>query len=470
MNDSVDNRYRKPHHIAKIGALIIVSYWIIDAASDAVFLTDTTFLHALMAPSGHHLVDRLTVLLLVVLLVVYVRTITRNREQLAEALHQSMMAAEAERKRAEGILAAVGDGVSIQDREFRILYQNEMHKELVGGDFTGQFCYVAYACRDGVCPDCPIAVCYRDGTVHRVQKPAPPGLEATHIEITASPLRDASGRIVAGIELLRDVSGSKLVEQTIRNLNEKLAQRADQLATANRELEAFSYSVSHDLHAPLTRIYSAAQIIREEHCRTMGEEGTLLVNAICDGCEDMEALISSLLSLSRVSSRELQRERCDLGLIAEIVAADLRLAQPSRRAEFTIGEGLRDDADRGLVRVLLENLLGNAWKYTRKTPEARIEFSAEDIGGERVYRIRDNGVGFDMGNAGKLFKPFQRLHDGSEFKGTGIGLATVKRIVDRHGGRIWYEAAPGEGAAFFFTLSPGPGDDSVRNQEDAAAA
>ena len=166
----------------------------------------------------------------------------------------------------------------------------------------------------------------------------------------------------------------------------------------------------------------------------------------------MEELIEALLSLSRVSSSELNRSECDLSYIAEIVAAELQLSEPSRHVKFVIAPGLVENVDVRLIKVLLENLIGNAWKYTQKTAEARIEVGATAVDGRKVYFVRDNGVGFDMGKAHDLFKPFQRLHDPADFQGTGIGLATVQRIVERHGGQVWGEGEVGRGATFYFTF------------------
>jgi signal transduction histidine kinase len=166
----------------------------------------------------------------------------------------------------------------------------------------------------------------------------------------------------------------------------------------------------------------------------------------------MEELIEALLSLARVASGELHRSHCDMSGIAGLVAAELQLSEPYRQLQFHIEEGLTTDADERLVKVLMENLLGNAWKYTQKTSEALIEFGVTEAEGRTVYFVRDNGAGFAMENAHRLFKPFQRLHDSADFKGTGIGLATVQRIVDRHGGRVWCRGEVGRGATFYFTL------------------
>jgi signal transduction histidine kinase len=452
MNARYTKLKEKSWNLPVAGVALMALSWLFNAFLDWHGLPGGSLAGAVFNPSFHTLCSRLIPVLLIGLLLFYAHYLTRGRECLAEDLHQAMVDAQSQKVKAEGVLAAIGDGVSIQDTDFRILYQNEVHKSLMGGDFTGMLCYKAYNCRDEICPDCPIAVCYQDGKIHKTQKLISLPLKETYVEITASPLRDDRGRIIAGIELLRDISESRQTENKIRHLNEKLAQRAAQLAVTNKELEGFSSSVSHDLRNPLTRIYSSGQLLREEYGPALGEEGLHLVRAICDGCENMEELIEALLSLSRVTITELHSVPCNLSTIAELIATDLRLSDPSRQLRISIEDGLVDDADARLIKVLLENLLGNSWKYTEKTVNAEIEFGVAPSEGNRVYFVRDNGAGFAMDQAHLLFKPFQRLHDAADFKGTGIGLATVQRIVGRHGGRVWCEGEPGHGATFYFTL------------------
>jgi PAS domain S-box-containing protein len=695
----------KPHHLFLVGLGLAVLYWAFDAAIDFSEYGGAGFLVAFLTPRPHDLAARLLFVGFLFLFICYVNFTIRKRDLLTEALKVATVSAEEAQARSEAIIAAVGDGLSIQDTEFRVLYQNDNHKELVGGDFSGKFCYEAYNCRDRVCPDCPMFMCYRDGLVHKVERLVSERAKYSYVEITASPLRDASGRIVAGIEIVRDMSQRreneealkrqsrflqqlidtipspvfykdanyrfmgcnaafeaciglargqvigktfheflpkeqadlfhmkdvelfehpgiqvyeaeiscatgcrrnvifnkatftgtdgdlagmvgvvvditerkqvetrlkesevrfrnlvestsdwvwevdaqgvytyasprirnlmgyepediigktpfdfmppdeaeriaaifaelvfarkpfsslvninlhkdgrlivldtsgipifdnegafcgyrgidrditerKRIEEEIRKLNNDLSFRAAGLVAANRELEAFSYSVSHDLRSPLTRIYSAGQLVKEMYSSLLDETGRTLVQTICDGCHDMEELIETLLTLSRVTSSKMNRTECDLSKLAEIIVAELQVTEPERSPEFAIEPGLFDYGDPRLIRVLLENLLANAWKYTRKTPEAQITFGATDIDGERVYYVRDNGAGFDMEKSDRLFKPFQRLHNNGDFKGTGIGLATVRRIVERHGGRVWGAGVVGRGATFFFTL------------------
>ncbi len=239
-----------------------------------------------------------------------------------------------------------------------------------------------------------------------------------------------------------------LAERTSKDLED--ANR--ELEGANRELEAFSYSVSHDLRAPLRTIDGFSQILQEDYGDKLDGEGVDYLERVRAASKHMASLIDDLLDLSRVGRRPLRRERVDLsGLIAGIVE-DLRMSEPERKMEFAIEEDVAVWADVGLLKVALENLLGNAWKFTSRKPDARIKFGVREEGGSPVYYVRDNGAGFDQAYSDKLFGAFQRLHAQDEFEGTGIGLATVARIVHRHGGRVWAEGRVGEGATFYFTL------------------
>jgi len=252
-------------------------------------------------------------------------------------------------------------------------------------------------------------------------------------------------------ELLR----REMAAAEARAAHELAATRAalvEELERKNRELEAFSYSVSHDLRAPLRGIDGFSQALLEDYGAALPPPAQDYLRRVRAAAQRMGELIDDLLQLSRVGRAPLQRRRIDLSALARSVVAELRRAAPDRAVEVTIADGLVAEADPGLIRALLENLLGNAWKFTAKTDAAAIAFEAAEAAGETAFVVRDNGVGFDMAHADRLFAPFQRLHSEAEFPGTGIGLATVRRIVDRHGGRAWAEAAPGRGAAIFWTL------------------
>jgi signal transduction histidine kinase len=225
----------------------------------------------------------------------------------------------------------------------------------------------------------------------------------------------------------------------------------DRLETANNDLEAFNYSVSHDLRGPLTIINSQCQVILRIFADKVDSEVKEFIQGIHNQTLRMNDLITTLLDFSRLGKVPLQRQRIDLSPMAKGVAMELAMRKPDRLVSVDIAEGLQAQADPALMQVLLENLLGNAWKYTGKVEEARIEFGQDDVSGKRTFFVRDNGVGFDPANAGDLFNPFKRL-DSAGFEGFGIGLATVKRIVERHGGEVWAEGVPEKGATFFFTV------------------
>jgi light-regulated signal transduction histidine kinase (bacteriophytochrome) len=259
-------------------------------------------------------------------------------------------------------------------------------------------------------------------------------------------------------------NGTKATMFTISDITDTKARR--ELEMANRELEAFSYSVSHDLRAPLRAIHGFAEALIEDYGDRLDEVGMDYLNRVRRSAERMAQLIDGLLSLSRLSQRDLYVGMVDLSTLAREVIEELSQRQPDRSVEVKIADGLVAECDVDLVRIVLDNLLGNSWKFTVGKDQAVIEFGAIGQNGETVYFVRDNGVGFDMRYADKLFMPFQRLH-GEEFEGTGIGLATVARIIYRHGGRIWAEGVPGAGATFFFTLSE-PGRESNGRKKNSA--
>jgi PAS domain S-box-containing protein len=273
---------------------------------------------------------------------------------------------------------------------------------------------------------------------------------------------------IAALQSLADqlaiaLSNARLYEEVQRyatRLEDLVVARTAELAAVNKELEAFAYSVSHDLRAPLRSIDGFGQALLEDYAGQLDAVGQDYVRRMRAASQRMGQLIDDLLKLSRLTRRELHREPVDLSAMAAAIAADLQQAQPGRQVQFAIAGEVVAYGDEHLLRVMLENLLGNAWKFTSRQPQARIQFGAEGSGSERLYFVRDDGAGFDMTYANKLFAPFQRLHNVTEFEGSGIGLATVQRIVHRHGGRVWAEGAEGQGATFFFTL-PTKGGESA---------
>ncbi len=276
-------------------------------------------------------------------------------------------------------------------------------------------------------------------------------------------LQDAYDELrVAHDELAADIIARRRAEDEVKRLNAMLEQRVRQrtaeLEAANKELGAFSYSVAHDLRAPLRRIEGFGRILVEDYSERIDARGVRYLGRIRAGVHEMAEMIDSFLRLSRATQGELSVEPVDLSRQARIVANRLREKDPGRDVVFEIEPEMVADGDRRLLSLVLENLLDNAWKYTRRTERPTISFGRRrDADGRTVYVVRDNGAGFDMALADRLFVPFSRLHRAEDFEGTGIGLATVQRILARHGGRIWAAGEPGRGAGFHFTLWEGEG-------------
>ncbi|MBI4793786.1 MAG: PAS domain-containing protein [Deltaproteobacteria bacterium] len=369
------------------------------------------------------------------------------------------------RKQAEGALLrakqewertfdSVPDLIAILDKEHRILRVNRAMAERLEAtpdQCVDLNCYQCVHGMSGPPAFCPHSLSLIDGKEH-VAEVHEDRLGGDFL-VTTTPLLDEEGKMLGTVHVSRDITERKRDEEKIRKLNDKLKNSITQLAAANRELEAFSSSVSHDLRAPLRSIAGFSQVLQEDYADRLDEEGRDALERILAGTHRMGRLIDDLLNLSRVTRAEMRRERVNLSGLAERIAESLAKSQPERQVEWRIAPDVFVEGDEHLLLVALDNLLRNAFKFTAKQPAATIEFGAtEQPDGEKVYFVKDNGAGFDMSYAGKLFSPFQRLHTTSEFPGTGIGLATVKRIINRHGGRVWIEGEPDKGTVVFFAL------------------
>jgi PAS domain S-box-containing protein len=385
------------------------------------------------------------------------QTLDRTRMQLAEKerADRELRSANA---RAVEILEATSDAFFSLDRQFHFTYLNQEAERVLGRKreaLVGK----------SVWEEFPHAVGSR--FQHEYQQTMDTGRPAQFVEFYPPlrawlEVRAFSSRNGLSV-FFRDVTERRTAEETLRlseeryrllaaDLEQRVRERTAALTELNRELEAFSYSVSHDLRAPLRGIDGFAHAVEEDEDSTLSPAARGYLQRVQRASERMAHLIDDLLVLSRLSRAEMKREPVDLTALAREVVAELAAREPQRAVEVHLQAGLQADADARLLRRLLENLLGNAWKFTGRVERPRLELSASERDGETVYCVRDNGAGFDLKYADKLFSPFQRLHDEKEFPGTGIGLAIVQRVVHRHGGRVWAESAPGQGAAFFFTL------------------
>ncbi|MHB8844468.1 MAG: chemotaxis protein CheB [Nitrospirota bacterium] len=263
--------------------------------------------------------------------------------------------------------------------------------------------------------------------------------------------KDADAHLI--LLAIDDITKRRLAEEALQAALARVEQKTAELAATNKELEAFSYSVSHDLKAALQNIAGSGQILRKDYSDKLDEKGNKYLNHVVRGAARMNQVIDALLHLAQLSRRTLNKQHIDMSALAGSVAAELRESHPDRQVTIDIQEGLAAIADGQLIKVALSNLLGNAWKFTSRTEHARIEFGMSEQDGKTVFYVKDNGSGFESRLATRLFIPFQRLHGDQEFDGTGIGLATVERVIRRHGGRIWAEGRTNEGATFFFTLT-----------------
>jgi PAS domain S-box-containing protein len=381
----------------------------------------------------------------------------------ARTVEAREIALRASELRFRGLLDAAPDAMVIVDREGRIVLANRQAQLVFGYDASELL---------GRPIEVLVPETYRAGHVHQRDRyiasprtrPMGAGIDLYArrqdgsefpVEISLSPMETPEGLLITAA--VRDITGRKHVEAHVHALNENLQRRVAELAAVNRELEAFSYSVSHDLRAPLRSIDGFSQAILEEYEDKLDEQGQDYLRRVRAAAKRMGELIDDLLNLSRVTRREMRRETVDLSVLAATVAAQLERSKLYRPVQFIVAPGLTVSGDPHLLRIVLDNLFGNAWKFTGQNPSPRVEFGAKRLAsGERAFFVSDNGVGFDMAHAEKLFGAFQRLHAMHEFPGTGIGLATVQRIINRHGGRVWAEATPGHGATFYFTLEAKP--------------
>ena len=353
----------------------------------------------------------------------------------------------------EALYGQSHEAIAVLDPQGFFIDQNEAHRRLVGysdDELRGKT--AALHVGANVCADLMRVVGQGRRFRQDVDARSKDGRELA-IDLSAFAVHDQTGAVSAHVLLLAD---RKRAADELRRINEELEQRVKQrtldLETAIRERESFSYSVSHDLRTPLRTIRGFATILREDYHDRLDAKAQQYLDFIQGATNRMAEIIDDLLTLSRITRSELRRRPVDLSRLAQSVADRLREENVGRDVHLAVTPGLEAEADPHLMQVVLENLFENAWKFTRRTARPTIEFGVEAVEGERRFFVRDNGAGFDMAYVERLFKPFQRLHSVREFEGNGIGLATVARIIERHGGRVAAQGLAGQGATFYFTL------------------
>ncbi|MEA3202224.1 MAG: hypothetical protein QOE90_3652 [Thermoplasmata archaeon] len=377
------------------------------------------------------------------------------------ALLAGWKVAEEARSRTSLVLESAGDGIVGVGADGRVIFANPVAATLLRAEDAGLRGreLAEFVKPGGDRPD-PFsnARSRSDQSVHRGETLLVRARDGSAIpaEWVSTPI--AKGGVAIGsVITLKDISERKRVEAELdahrEHLEETVRQRTAALRGANRELEAFSYSVSHDLRAPLRSLDGFSHALIEDYGGKLDERGLDYLQRVRKASQRMARLIDDLLTLSRVTRAPLAREPVDLSAMARAIVGELRAASPERDVDAVVAEGLAVRGDARLLQLALQNLLGNAWKFTSKHERARIEFGAEVQRGRTIYHVRDDGAGFDMAYAGKLFGAFQRLHTSDEFEGTGIGLATVQRVIRQHGGSVWARGAIERGSTFFFTLN-----------------
>ncbi|MGE0082469.1 MAG: PAS domain S-box protein [Thiohalomonadaceae bacterium] len=388
----------------------------------------------------------------------FVRDITERR--------RAQQALKAERQRLNAILDALPIYITLRTPDYRIIFANQCFRERFG-DPKGGRCHTFLFGSETPCENCRTFEVLASGRPVEWEWPAPDGRQYYVYDF---PFMDTDGSTYI-LEAGLDITSLKQAEGQLRQLNatleQRVAERTAALAAANDELESFSYSVSHDLRGPLRAINGFSQILADDYGASLDDSGRALLERIQDATVRMNLLIDGLLLLARVSRTEIEPVHVDLSALAREVLMQLEEENSSATVHVTIEPGLTARGDRVLLRLLLKNLLSNAMKFSARSPRPEVRFGRMSRNGREVLFVSDNGVGFDDACLPRLFEPFSRLHAGDGFEGTGIGLATVRRIVQRHGGEVWAEGVTGQGATFLFTL---PWDGGRKEETPPTAA
>ena len=356
------------------------------------------------------------------------------------------------------VFNAVQEGICVMDTKYTILQANSWYRKMFAkrGNVIGKQCFKILMGETEPCADCNLLeTLEREGAKRQTISFVEDG-KTKWLEVNSYPLRNSAQQIIGVIQSVKDITSQKLAELELmklnRELDERVKQRTAQLEAANKELEAFSYSVSHDLRAPLVRIDGFSQLLLDLHAEELSDEARHYLNRIRSSVLLMSQLIDDLLDLSRVTRKSMVIRDVNLSKLAEQIIQTFREAEPHRKVNISIQPNVIAKGDIHLLTRVMDNLLNNAWKFTSKKSDAMIEFGVAKKSPVTVYFIKDNGAGFKSEYADQLFAPFKRLHSNKDFPGNGIGLATVQRIIHRHGGKIWAIGEVDKGATFYFTL------------------
>ncbi len=354
------------------------------------------------------------------------------------------------------ILDNLAERVTYLDCDMRIVWANQavMLQEGKSLDsYIGEKCYKVWHGYDEPCSGCPIVKALQTGEVSEGVVVYP---DDRFWKMTGSPVYDKSGRITGVLDTALEISDLKKAERELKNLNEELEarvrERTEELIRANKELAAFTYSVSHDLRSPLRGISGFTEAVLEDYGERLNRQGRDYLERVLKATARMNELIDDLLKLSRVTRQEIHNNKVDLSAMVVAYSTYLQEEEPDRKVEFRIQPGCTVTGDAALLRIALENLINNAWKYTGKMEQPQIEFGQYEENGKNICYVKDNGVGFNMAYREKIFNAFHRLHTPAEYPGTGVGLSIVQRIVERHGGEIWAVSEEGKGAVFYFSI------------------